>query len=79
MVADLQAMCNALNVHALQPCQMCLTACWQLREAEVVCCCCCCLQDNCSDISYRSLTHAIDMEQQPLWNGEQLNSGCSAA
>lgn len=28
-----------------------------------------CVQDNCSDISYRSLTHAIDMEQQPLWNG----------
>ncbi|WIA13216.1 hypothetical protein OEZ85_006808 [Tetradesmus obliquus] len=26
--------------------------------------------DNCSDISSRSLTHAIDMEQQPLWNGE---------
>jgi hypothetical protein len=31
----------------------------------------CYLQDNCSDISSRSLTHAIDMEQQPLWNGEQ--------
>lgn len=27
------------------------------------------MQDNCSDISYRSLTHAIDMELQPLWNG----------
>lgn len=26
--------------------------------------------DNCSDISYRSLTHAVDMEAQPLWNGE---------
>jgi hypothetical protein len=26
--------------------------------------------DNCSDISSRSLTHAVDMEQQPLWNGE---------
>lgn len=26
--------------------------------------------DNCSDVSYRSLTHAVDMELQPLWNGE---------
>lgn len=26
--------------------------------------------DNCSDVSYRSLTHAVDMEKQPLWNGE---------
>ena len=26
--------------------------------------------DNCSDISYRSYTHAVDMEAQPLWNGE---------
>ncbi|KAF8058938.1 Gulo [Scenedesmus sp. PABB004] len=26
--------------------------------------------DNCSDVSYRSLTHAVDMEAQPLWNGE---------
>lgn len=26
--------------------------------------------DNCSDISYKALTHAVDMEAQPLWNGE---------
>lgn len=26
--------------------------------------------DNCSDVSYRSYTHAVDMEAQPLWNGE---------
>ena len=26
--------------------------------------------DNCSDISYKSLTHAVDMDAQPLWNGE---------
>lgn len=26
--------------------------------------------DNCSDASHRALTHAVDMEQQPLWNGE---------
>ena len=26
--------------------------------------------DNCSDVSHRALTHAVDMEAQPLWNGE---------
>jgi hypothetical protein len=26
--------------------------------------------DNCCDISYKAYTHAIDMEAQPLWNGE---------
>jgi hypothetical protein len=26
--------------------------------------------DNCSDVSHKSLTHAVDMEAQPLWNGE---------
>jgi hypothetical protein len=26
--------------------------------------------DNCSDVSHRALTHAVDMEKQPLWNGE---------
>ena len=26
--------------------------------------------DNCSDVSHRALTHAVDMEEQPLWNGE---------
>ncbi len=26
--------------------------------------------DNCSDVSHRSLTHAVDMDAQPLWNGE---------
>jgi FAD/FMN-containing dehydrogenase len=25
--------------------------------------------DNCSDVSYKSLTHAVDMDAQPLWNG----------
>jgi len=26
--------------------------------------------DNCCDVSYKAYTHAIDMEAQPLWNGE---------
>jgi hypothetical protein len=26
--------------------------------------------DNCSDASHAALTHAVDMEKQPLWNGE---------
>jgi len=26
--------------------------------------------DNCTDKSYKAYTHAIDMEAQPLWNGE---------
>jgi hypothetical protein len=26
--------------------------------------------DNCSDVGYKAYTHAIDMEAQPLWNGE---------
>jgi FAD binding domain/D-arabinono-1,4-lactone oxidase len=26
--------------------------------------------DNCSDVSFKAYTHAIDMEAQPLWNGE---------
>ena len=26
--------------------------------------------DNCSDLSYNAYTHAVDMEAQPLWNGE---------
>lgn len=26
--------------------------------------------DNCCDVSYKAYTHAIDMEVQPLWNGE---------
>ena len=26
--------------------------------------------DNCSDVSYKAYTHAVDMEAQPLWNGE---------
>jgi len=30
--------------------------------------------DNCSDTSYRSYTHAVDMEAQPLWNGEYFIS-----
>ena len=38
--------------------------------------------DNCSDVSFRSLTHAVDMEKQPLWNGElyvALDDGAEAA
>lgn len=37
--------------------------------------------DNCSDASHRSLTHAVDMEKQPLWNGEYyvaLDDGAEA-
>lgn len=26
--------------------------------------------DNCSDVSYKAYTHAIDMDAQPIWNGE---------
>lgn len=26
--------------------------------------------DNCCDVSYKAYTHAIDMDVQPLWNGE---------
>lgn len=26
--------------------------------------------DNCSDVSYKSYTHATDMDAQPIWNGE---------
>ena len=26
--------------------------------------------DNCTDVGYNSYTHAVDMEAQPLWNGE---------
>ena len=26
--------------------------------------------DNCTDVGYKAYTHAVDMEAQPLWNGE---------
>jgi FAD binding domain len=35
--------------------------------------------DNCSDISYKAYTHAIDMDAQPIWNGEYFLPSMSPA
>ena len=35
--------------------------------------------DNCSDVSYKAYTHAIDMDAQLIWNGEYFLPAMSPA